>query len=115
MGKTFRRVTEAVRAIAGLAFACAIGQVNAACSSPPAPARSLMVLRCVHAQVLQSLQLLHVPVDQSFQPTSNARNEAMFKEATDFSQHIRTIEKDLRAMERQLAGKEGQGTTPRLT
>lgn len=62
----------------------------------------------MNAQVLQGLQLLHVPVDQSFQPTSNARNEKMFKEATSFAQHIRTMEKDLRAMERQLAGRRQQ-------
>ena len=47
MGKTFRRVTEAVRATAGLALACASGQVNAACSSPPAPARSWCCDACM--------------------------------------------------------------------
>ena len=42
--------------------------------------------------------------DDHFQATSNARNEAMFKEAADFSLHLRTMEKDLRAMERQMTG-----------
>ena len=61
-------------------------------------------MRCLLTQVLQGLQLMHVPVDQSFQPTSNARNEFMLKDVTDFSQHIRTIEKDLRAMQKQITG-----------
>ena len=36
--------------------------------------------------------------------TSNARNEAMFREASEFSAHIRTLERDLQAMEKQVAG-----------
>eukprot|EP00201_Polytomella_parva_P017152 CAMPEP_0175058940 /NCGR_PEP_ID=MMETSP0052_2-20121109/12137_1 /TAXON_ID=51329 ORGANISM="Polytomella parva, Strain SAG 63-3" /NCGR_SAMPLE_ID=MMETSP0052_2 /ASSEMBLY_ACC=CAM_ASM_000194 /LENGTH=326 /DNA_ID=CAMNT_0016324397 /DNA_START=44 /DNA_END=1020 /DNA_ORIENTATION=- len=33
--------------------------------------------------------------------TSNARNEAMFKEATDFAQHLKLLDKDFRAIQKQ--------------
>lgn len=35
-------------------------------------------------------------MNRAFQPTSNGRNEAMFKEATDFAQCIRMLEKDIK-------------------
>ena len=75
---------------------------------------SLFAFCFPHVQVLQGLQLLHVPVDTAFQPTSNARNEAMFRDATAFSQHIRTLEKDLKAMEKQITGMDGHETRDSL-
>jgi hypothetical protein len=39
---------------------------------------------------------------QAFRPTSNARNEAMFREASTFAAHLRTVEKDLTAWERDI-------------
>lgn len=41
-------------------------------------------------------------MDREFKSTTNGRNEAMFKEATDFSVHLRTLERDLRAMQKQV-------------
>lgn len=43
-----------------------------------------------------------VVTDRQFAPTSNARNEAMFKEATDFCTHLKTLEKDLRALHKEV-------------
>lgn len=45
-----------------------------------------------------------VGADRSFRPTSNARNEAMFKEATDFALLIKTLERDIRTIERTVEG-----------
>jgi hypothetical protein len=50
-------------------------------------------------------QTLAPVTDKNFQITSNARNEAMFREAQDFSVHIKTMERDLLALEKQVAGK----------
>jgi hypothetical protein len=36
------------------------------------------------------------------QTTSNARNEAMFKEATVFAQHLRVVEKELNQWQRDI-------------
>jgi hypothetical protein len=36
------------------------------------------------------------------QTTSNARNEAMFKEATVFAQHLRIVEKELNQWQRDI-------------
>lgn len=36
--------------------------------------------------------------------TSNARNEAMFREASTFAAHLRQVEKDLTAWERDIEG-----------
>lgn len=41
----------------------------------------------------------------SFKPTSNARNEAMFKEASDFATLIKVLEKDIRGLEKHVEGK----------
>lgn len=45
-----------------------------------------------------------VGADRGFKPTSNARNEAMFKEATDFAALIKVLEKDIRALEKNVEG-----------
>lgn len=45
-----------------------------------------------------------VSSDRNFRPTSNARNEAMFKEATDFAQLIKTLERDIRNTEKTVEG-----------
>jgi hypothetical protein len=36
--------------------------------------------------------------NRAFNPTSNRRNEAMFKEATEFAQSLRTIDKDMKTL-----------------
>ncbi|KAG2451877.1 hypothetical protein HYH02_003652 [Chlamydomonas schloesseri] len=46
-----------------------------------------------------------VGTDKTFVATSNARNEAMFKEATDFCAHLRTLERDLRSMHKEIDAK----------
>jgi hypothetical protein len=43
--------------------------------------------------------------DKSFKATTNARNEAMFKEATDFCAHLRLLERDLRSTHKDVEGK----------
>lgn len=45
-----------------------------------------------------------VGTDKAFVATSNARNEAMFKEATDFCNHLRLLERDLRSMHKEIDG-----------
>lgn len=59
-----------------------------------------------HRMRPQVRQTLGGPIgaDKNFLVTSNARNEAMFREASEFSAHIRTLERDLQAMEKQVAG-----------
>ncbi|KAI8465768.1 MAG: hypothetical protein J3K34DRAFT_77933 [Monoraphidium minutum] len=47
-------------------------------------------------------QKLGLSLDQSFRATSNARNEAMFREASTFAAHLRQVEKDLTAWERDI-------------
>ncbi|MEW5306765.1 MAG: hypothetical protein WDW36_009206 [Sanguina aurantia] len=42
--------------------------------------------------------------DKNFKPTSNKRNEAMFIECTDFAAHLKTLERDLRALQKQVEG-----------
>ncbi|PNW71418.1 hypothetical protein CHLRE_16g653450v5 [Chlamydomonas reinhardtii] len=46
-----------------------------------------------------------VGTDKAFVATSNARNEAMFKEATDFCNHLRLLERDLRSMHKEIDAK----------
>ncbi|GFR46221.1 hypothetical protein Agub_g7764 [Astrephomene gubernaculifera] len=46
-----------------------------------------------------------VGADRTFKATSNARNEAMFKEATEFCSHLRLLERDLRSMHKEIDGK----------
>lgn len=62
--------------------------------------------RAAHRMRPQVRQTLGGPIgaDKNFLVTSNARNEAMFREASEFSAHIRTLERDLQAMEKQVAG-----------
>eukprot|EP00798_Chlamydomonas_sp_ICE-L_P009746 gene9746-7621_t len=47
-------------------------------------------------------QKVGITTDKTFKATANCRNEAMFKEATDFSVHLKTMERDLRAMSKQV-------------
>mmetsp|Transcript_22125 Transcript_22125/g.48307 ORF Transcript_22125/g.48307 Transcript_22125/m.48307 type:complete len:388 (+) Transcript_22125:179-1342(+) len=42
--------------------------------------------------------------DKEFVATSNGRNEAMFKEASDFAVHMRTMEKDLLSLQKLVDG-----------
>lgn len=44
--------------------------------------------------------------DKNFKPTSNRRNEAMFRECTDFAAHLRVLERDLRALQKQVEGEQ---------
>jgi len=41
-------------------------------------------------------------LEKNFRATSNARNEAMFREASMFAAHLRQVEKDLTAWERDI-------------
>ena len=59
------------------------------------------------AQVKQKWGL---SLDQHFRATSNARNEAMFREASMFAAHLRQVEKDLTAWERDIDGERGSST-----
>ena len=43
-------------------------------------------------------------MDATFRATSNARNEAMFREASTLAAHLRQVEKDLTAWERDIEG-----------
>ncbi|PNH05628.1 hypothetical protein TSOC_008132 [Tetrabaena socialis] len=43
--------------------------------------------------------------DRAFKATSNSRNEAMFKETTDFCSHLRLLERDLRGIHREIEGR----------
>ncbi|KXZ43783.1 hypothetical protein GPECTOR_80g143 [Gonium pectorale] len=43
--------------------------------------------------------------DRTFIPTSNARNEAMLKEATEFCTQLRALERDLRSTHKDIDGK----------
>ena len=45
-----------------------------------------------------------------FKETSNARNESMFREATDFLAHLRTMERDLKQLEKQVEGEDVRGS-----
>ena len=49
-----------------------------------------------------------VTTDKQFLPTSNARNEAMFKEASDFCVHLKTLERDLRSLHKEVEGESSQ-------
>ncbi|EFJ46717.1 hypothetical protein VOLCADRAFT_105381 [Volvox carteri f. nagariensis] len=46
-----------------------------------------------------------VGADRTFKATSNARNEAMFKEATEFCTHLRVLERDLRSLHKEIDAK----------
>jgi hypothetical protein len=54
--------------------------------------------------VLQLMQTVPV-ASRGFKSTTNARNEAMFKEATDFSLRIKMLEKDLKSVLKTLESK----------
>eukprot|EP00882_Tetradesmus_deserticola_P033821 GHRQ01038670.1.p1 GENE.GHRQ01038670.1~~GHRQ01038670.1.p1 ORF type:complete len:241 (+),score=72.66 GHRQ01038670.1:169-891(+) len=41
-------------------------------------------------------------MEKNFRATSNSRNDAMFKEATGFAQHLRTVEKELNQWQRDI-------------
>ncbi|GLI69667.1 hypothetical protein VaNZ11_014345 [Volvox africanus] len=46
-----------------------------------------------------------VGTDRTFKATSNARNQAMFKEATEFCKHLRVLERDLRSIHKAIDAK----------
>ncbi len=88
MGRGWRRVSEAVGDPAFKATAAAV---------------SLTSGQHHRQQVRQNV--ISFAYKQDFEPTSNARNEAMFKEATDFAALIKIMEKDLHALEKQIESK----------
>jgi hypothetical protein len=53
---------------------------------------------------MQAKQKWGLSVEKNFKATSNARNEAMFREATMFAAHLRTVEKDLGGWQRDIEG-----------
>ncbi len=50
----------------------------------------------------QVRQKVGITTDKTFKATGNGRNEAMFREASDFSLHLRAMERDLRVMAKQV-------------
>ena len=48
--------------------------------------------------VLQSKQKWNITTEKAFVSTSNARNEAMLREAGDFANHLKRCEKDIRSL-----------------
>jgi hypothetical protein len=53
---------------------------------------------------LQCKQKWGLSLEKNFKATSNSRNEAMFREASTFAGHLRQVEKDLTAWQRDLEG-----------
>lgn len=53
---------------------------------------------------MQAKQKWGLSLEKNFKATSNSRNEAMFREATTFAGHLRQVEKDLTAWQRDLEG-----------
>ena len=56
------------------------------------------------ARVLQVRQTMNVGAEKGFQPTTNARNEAMLAEAGEFANHLKRCEKDIRALKQTTEG-----------
>ena len=54
--------------------------------------------------VLQVRQTMNVGADKGFQPTTNARNEAMLSEAGEFAGHLKRCEKDIRGLKTMTEG-----------
>ena len=50
----------------------------------------------------QVRQKVGITTDKTFKATGNRRNEAMFREASDFAIHLRAMERDLRVMAKQV-------------
>eukprot|EP00879_Flechtneria_rotunda_P003541 GHRR01003775.1.p1 GENE.GHRR01003775.1~~GHRR01003775.1.p1 ORF type:complete len:313 (+),score=114.22 GHRR01003775.1:394-1332(+) len=51
---------------------------------------------------LQAKQKWHLSLEKNFRATSNARNEAMWHEATTFANHLRVVEKELAQWQRDI-------------
>jgi hypothetical protein len=51
-------------------------------------------------------------MEKNFRATSNSRNEAMFREASMFAAHLRQVEKDLTAWERDIEGARWRSHVP---
>ena len=51
---------------------------------------------------------MNVGAEKGFQPTTNARNEAMLTEAGEFANHLKRCEKDIRGLKQTT---EGESTT----
>ncbi len=47
---------------------------------------------------------MNVGADKGFQPTTNARNEAMLNEAGEFASHLKRCEKDIRGLKTMTEG-----------
>ena len=47
---------------------------------------------------------MNVGAEKGFQPTTNARNEAMLAEAGEFANHLRKCEKDIRGLKQTTEG-----------
>lgn len=47
---------------------------------------------------------MNVGAEKGFQPTTNARNEAMLAEAGEFANHLKRCEKDIRALKQTTEG-----------
>lgn len=81
----------------------------------PTPPRSRLQAfhQRTHTPAPQVKQKWGLSMDAAFRATSNARNEAMFREASIFAAHLRQVEKDLTSWERGIececpaAGSEG--------
>jgi hypothetical protein len=87
MVRYWKRISETVRAaLASAHRVCVIGQSN----------------RLWRKQVRQTFAPIGRDSDQGgFQPTSNARNEAMLQECIVFSGHLVKMEKDMLAVQKQ--------------
>lgn len=58
---------------------------------------------CTHSLNHQQVkQKWGFSLDANFRATSNARNEAMFREASTFAGHLRQVDKDLTAWARDI-------------
>lgn len=47
---------------------------------------------------------MNVGAEKGFQPTTNARNEAMLAEAGEFANHLKRCEKDIRGLKQTTEG-----------
>ena len=56
---------------------------------------------------------MNVGAEKGFQPTTNARNEAMLAEAGEFANHLRRCEKDIRGLKQTTEGVCTANSVPR--
>jgi len=61
--------------------------------------------KMAHLKMLQVRQTMNVGADKGFQPTTNARNEAMLNEAGEFASHLKRCEKDIRGLKTMTEGR----------